>query len=295
MGRKREQPNAPSSGRRSFIIACALNKIQCSRTCILQLVIFTVAIHVLSLSQAFGDSQHSGTLSSVNLGLRYSSLLENRGVVEYSDFQIDPIVALFFFDDRLEYLGDSIGYRDFVISDILRLRTRLVSITDKPLFPAYDSVRSREIDRPDTYEWSNSAEFFFPGYNSNYQFEIDVTYAKDLSATHGSYFELTDKVKLARYRLSQVKTLIEPNLFFSLGWGEAATNRYYYGPSANSDGFNNFNYGIWFALPEEADRYYPIIQIKHFETLSSYRDSKYAKDRSDGWLFSFIASFGLLE
>ncbi len=77
--------------------------------------------------------------------------------------------------------------------------------------------------------------------------------------------------------------------------GDSAHNQYFYGPNINSSGFNNFSYGFWFAFPEEADRFYPIIQIKHFEAISDFKISDYAKDRNEGWLFSFIATTGILE
>jgi hypothetical protein len=241
------------------------------------------------------DPHHHGLLSSVNLGIRYSSVLENRGVIFYRDFQIDPVLGLFFLDDRVEFLGDSIGFRDFVVKDWLRLRTRFVSITDKPLFPSIDSIRNGSPQRPDTYEWSNSAEIFIPGYNSRYLAEIDITYAKDISANHGNYLELQSKIKLTDFRIPKVGTKVEPNFFSSIGWGDGALNQYYYGPSADSAGLNNVAYGLWFAFPEEADRYYPIIQIRHFEAIGQSGRGEYAVGRNEGWLLSFIATYGVLE
>lgn len=237
---------------------------------------------------------HEGTLSSVNVGIRYSSVFENRGVILYRDFQIDPVLGIFLFDDRLEFLADSIGYRDFIVKDVLRLRSRFVSLTDKPFFPAYKSIKNGLPSRPDTYEWSSQAELFLPGYNSNYALEVDLSYAKDIATHHGNYFELQSKIKLFDFRLPRVGTKIEPNLYASAGWGDSNHNLYFYGPAAGVSGFNNLSYGIWFALPEEADRYYPIIQIKHFETIGRFRQGQFAEGRSDGWLFSFIATAGIL-
>ena len=250
----------------------------------------TFASEVLSKSP-----HHKGKLSSINVGTRYSSILENRGVVFYKDFQLDPILAIFLFDDRLEFLGDSIGYRDFVLDDRIRLRTRLVSITDKPLFPVNESLRSSSPARDDTFEWMNRIEFFFPGYNSDYQTEIDLGISKDLSAHKGSYLELLAKYKIFDFKVGPLSTKIEPNFFLSLGWGTSAHNQYFYGPESNSDSFNNLAYGFWFAFPEEADRFYPIIQVKHFEVLGKNKEASYAKNRNEGWLISFIATYGLLE
>ena len=258
-----------------------------------------LALLILVLGQAtWADESkgphHQGTLSSLNLGIRYSSILVNRGLVLYRDFQIDPVIGVFLFDDKLEFLGDSIGYRDFLYGDQIRLRTRLVSITDKPFFPANNAIKETLINRQDSFEWSTQAEFFFPGYNANYFWEIDLIYAKDLVAHNGNYIEIQSKIKLFDFQLPVLNTKIEPNLFSSVGWGDSAHNQYFYGPSIKSSGFNNVSYGFWFAFPEEADRFYPIVQIKHFETIGDYRNSDFAKDKNEGWLFSFIATEGFL-
>lgn len=239
------------------------------------------------------DPHNKGILSSVNLGVRFSSVVENRGVIFYNDFQIDPVVGLFFFDDRVEYLGDSFGFRDFVAGNWLRLRTRLVSISDNPLFPARDSIRTGSPDRKDTFEWSNRAEFFIPGYDENYLGEFSVGYAKDISAHDGQYLDAQAKIKIYRFRLPLLGTLIEPNFYSSLGWGDSAHNRYFYGSSQDTSGFNNFSYGLWFAFPEEADRFYPIVQIRHFETLGRFKSGEFSTNRNEGWLMSFIATVGV--
>jgi hypothetical protein len=266
--------------------------------------LFQILLFILCPALAFSepeadpntpDFHHKGFLSSLNLGARYSSVLEKRGVILYDGFQIDPIVGVFLFDDKLEFLGDSIGYRDFVAGKWLRLRTRFVSITDKPLFPSTDAIRNGSPDRKDTYEWENRAEFFLPGYNDHYQAEFDLGIAKDLSAHHGTYIDIQAKAKLFDYRIPVLATKVEPNLFGSLGWGDTAHNQYFYGPSANHAGINNFSYGLWFAFPEQADRYYPIVQLTHFQTLGDYRNGEYAQGRNSGWLFSFIATLGVLE
>ncbi len=250
-----------------------------------------------SLNLWSGETQphHHGTLSSLNLGIRYSSLLESRGLVLYRDFQIDPVLGVFLFDDRLEFLGDSISYRDFVVGDSLRLRGQLATITDSTFFPSTNSVKDGLVHRPDTYEARLNAELFLPGYNENYKAEIDLSYAKDLSAHFGQYIDFQSKIKMFDYRIPFFKAKIEPQLLTSVGWGDNAHNRYLYGEGANSDSFNNLSYGVWFAFPEQADRYYPIVQIKHFEVIGASRSGAYALGKSEGWLISFIATDGILE
>ena len=256
---------------------------------------FVCLIIIFYFNPAKSDPHRKGVVSSINIGARYSSILESKGVVLYRDFQIDPVVGIFLFDDRLEFLGDSIGYRDFVYSDVVRLRTRIVSITDEPLFPNYQSVKSGSPNRPDTYEWNSRLELFLPGYNGKYLAELDLGYSKDVSVSHGSYFELQSKIKIFDFRILPEQTLIESNIFASLGWGDSLYNQYYYGPSADSSGFNNLSYGFWFAFPKEADRYYPIIQLTHFEVLGDYKKGEFTKGRDSGLLFSFIATVGILD
>lgn len=243
-------------------------------------------------SFASANPWHIGTLSSLNLGIRYSSVLTNRGVILYRDFQIDPVLGVFFFDDKLEFLGDSIGYRDFIYKDKVRLRSRIVSITDKPLFPDHSSIK-RHI-RKDSYEWSNRVETFFPGYNESYKAELDFEVAKDFYSHKGIYLEAQSKFKLIN--LSLLNTNIEPNLFGSIGWGDSKHNKHFYGQSASENGFNNISYGLRFAFPGEADRFYPIIQLTRFEIIGDKnRFAEYSFGNNKGWLFSVIATYGLLE
>lgn len=240
-------------------------------------------------------AHHRGLLSSINLGTRFSSMLTSRGVALYGDFQFDPVVALFFLDDRVEFLGDSIGYRDFVWDQRLRLRARYQSVSDDPLFPRNESVRSGYPDREDTGEAQVYAELFLPCYCSAYRAEIDFGFAQDLSAHKGRRLELQTKVKLLSGRLPFADTLVEPNVFAKLGFGDGAHNRYFYGSGAADFGLSELTYGIWLALPEEADRYYPIVQIARFETVGDRnRSASFANGRSEGWLISFIATVGLL-
>ncbi len=243
----------------------------------------------------FATYPHKGTLSSVNLGARFSSILQRRGVILYRDFQIDPVVSVFLFDDKLEFLGDSIGYRDFVYGDSIRLRTRLVSITDKPLFPAYSSIREAGPRRDDTYESTNSVEFFFPGYNDHFLAELDLNYSKDIYKHWGNYFEARAKVKLAEFNCNWIKKRIEPNLVVSAGVGDPAHNQYLYGPSASGNDVSNTSYGIWLAFPDDADRFYPIVQLMHFAVEGQNRGAEFARDRNEGFLFSFIATAGILD
>lgn len=261
----------------------------------LQFIIFYIFFLILQPALSYKKDPHNkGLISSLNIGIRYSSLLQQRGIILYKDFQIDPVVGVFFLDDKVEFLGDSIGYRDFIYEKSVRLRTRLVSLTDKPLFPSHESVKKTFPSREDTIEWSNQIEFFLPSYDENYKAEIDFSFAKDLIAHQGHYFEVQLKTKLFDFSVPLTETLVEPNFYFSLGWGDDRHNKYFYGPSADKSELNNLSYGLWFAFPEEADRFYPIVQIKRFEVLGQNRNAEYAKNSDSGYLLSFIATYGVL-
>ncbi|MBC7464360.1 MAG: hypothetical protein H7256_00065 [Bdellovibrio sp.] len=244
---------------------------------------------------ANAKAHHTGTLSGVTIGARYSSLFEKRGVIFYNDFQIDPAITLFMFDDRLEFWGDTLSYRDFVYEDKIRLRGRVSSISDNPLFPAHDSVRSNQPDRPNTFEFSTAAEFFFPGYNDNYQWELDLTYSKDFSRHYGNYAEALGKIKLTEFYWPLVNKKIEPNLVLGAGIGDKAHNKYYYGPNDEATSMTDYAAGIWLAFPDEADRFFPIIQVMYFAVNGDHRNAQYAKNNNQGYLASFIYTVRLLD
>jgi hypothetical protein len=258
------------------------------------LILFFISSAVWAQSGEVKSPHHTGLFSSLNLGIRYSSVFENRGVILYRDFQVDPVLGAFFLDDKLEFLGDSIGYRDFIYRDVLRLRGRLISISDKPLFPNYESVKFSTPEREDTTELSLQAELFLNGYGEKYFAEIDLDFHQDLAAHHGKYIELKSKIKLFDFSVFKSGPKIEPNFYSSLGWGDSQHNQYFYGPSAQNSEFNNFSYGVWFSFPEEADRFYPIILLKHFEVIGKSQDAEFARERNQGWLISFIATYGVL-
>ncbi len=237
---------------------------------------------------------HSGTFSSLNLGVRFSSIYQKRGVIIYRDFQIDPVISLFFFDDQLAFLGDSIDYQKFIFNDQIRFRTKISVIGDDPLFPDYESVRVGNVNRETTYEWSNGIDFYIPGYNSDYLGEFEFTWSKDLKAHSGNHLNLIGKAKLFDFDL--LSTKLEPNLVASVGYADRAHNQYLYGPSANEIGFTDYTFGFWLALPGLADRHYPIVQLVRFGVLGEKnRQGDYATGKNEGYLLSFIASYPVLD
>lgn len=215
--------------------------------------IFVVLCIALLPTELYAIAHHKGTISSFNIGARYSSLSAKRGVIFYNDFQIDPVLSVSFFDDRLEFLGDSLGYRDFIFKNNIRWRTQIASVRDNPRFPSKAKYKLNSPDRPDTFEWNNSLEIFFPGYDFNdsksHFLEVDLKFSKDISKNHGNYFEILNKVKLGAYHSTFLKQIIEPNFVFSAGLGDSDSNQYYYGANDYTHGLTNISYGFWMAFP----------------------------------------------
>ncbi len=241
-----------------------------------------------------GRPLHKGTISAINLGARFSSVLQHRGVVLYRDYQIDPVVSLFFFDESVAFFGSSMHYQQFILDDRIRFRTRLAAISDNPFFPNHETVSDGDPDRKTSYEWSNGFDFFFPGYNDEYIGELELSYAKDLNVHFGNYISAVGKLKL--FEFTTLNTRVEPNFVATTGWGDSSHNKYLYGPSDNESGITNVSYGVWLAFPDRADRYYPIVQLMHYEVVgSSHRQAEFARNRNEGYLFSVIATYPLLN
>lgn len=139
-------------------------------------------------------------------------------------------------------------------------------------------------------------EYFLPAYDERYRAEIDFNISQDLSAHHGQYLEATAKLKLADWQIPWGGPRIEPNLVLTTGLGSSAHNQYFYGEGAQGWSLNNFYYGVWFALPEEADRYFPIVQVMGFTTLGEgNRQAFLARGRNRGILLSFLLTGNLLD
>ena len=94
-----------------------------------------------ALSAEYVPSNKWRQVSGLKAGAKFFSIWESRGVIQYNDFQLVPVVALFMFEDRFEFLTSSVSYRDFVYEDKIRLRTRLQAISDDPIFPKHDSIK----------------------------------------------------------------------------------------------------------------------------------------------------------
>ena len=239
----------------------------------------------------FAIPQNKGNLSSVYIGTNNSALKDFRGVITYNQIQIEPFIVLFFLDDHLQFLDDSISYNDFLLKDFLRLRTRIDYIYDTPIFPVNDDLLNKLPHRKNSFEWINSIELFFPSY-SNYLAELDLNFAKDINVTWGSYIELVFKIKLFEFKILKI---VEPNFFFSVGWGDSRNNSYWYGNDDKKSGFNNFSSGIILNLPEDYDRSFPFLGLYYFETIGEHKFKEYSTGRNKGWNLNFGLAIDFLD
>ena len=231
-------------------------------------------------------------ISSAHAGLKYSSLLMKKGVIFYRDFQVDPVITVFFLDDKIEFLGDSLSYRDFIYNDQIRMRTKLSSISDNPLIPAHKSIKNKSPNREDTAEWTNTLEFFIPSYGDQYLAEIDLNYSIDLIEHKGHSWEIATKVKLFDFKLNN--NTLEPNLYLTYGGGDSKHNEYFYGTLQKS-GATHMSVGLWLNLPDKVDRYYPTVQLVYFTALDDFKKGSLSQGRSEGVLFSFISALKVLD
>lgn len=263
---------------------------------LLALTLLLASVNTLAEQPAlFQPSNKWKSVSAVKVGARFYSIWESRGVVQYADYQLLPIVAVLMFEDDLEILPSYISYRHFLYEDKIRFRTRLQKISDNPVFPKHESIETIYPDREDSSEWVNRLEFFLPSY-ADYTGEIDLGIHKDLVAHHGLYVELMGKLQLLTFENTFLKkTTIEPNLFFALGYGDKKHNEYYYGV-VDSEGVNNISYGLWINALTVADRNNPTIILKRFEVLGDKnKNGILARDRNEGWAFQFTYTHDLLK
>jgi hypothetical protein len=254
-----------------------------------RILIFTLILYAQTV---FAEWHKKLGISSAHAGFRYSSLLMKKGVIFYRDYQVDPVITVFFFDDKLEFLGDSISYRDFIYSDQIRFRTKLASVNDSPLIPAHKSIKDSYPNRDDTTEWTNTVEFFVPGYGASYLAEIDLNYSIDLSEHEGHSWEIATKVKLFDFKFKN--NTLEPNLYVTYGGGDSKHNEYFYG-TTNKSGATNLSAGLWLNLPDKVDRYYPTVQLVYFTALDDFKKGTFSEGRSEGVLFSFISALKVLD
>lgn len=238
---------------------------------------------------------NSCSFCSLKHGFRLLSLTDYRGITVDPNPQIMPGIAAYFYNNQLEILPMAVNYYHYTNEPYIRFRYRLYQVTDKPVIKIQNQDTTSYFRRENTFEAQFRVETFWGGNSDDYVAEVSLSYSKDMKNNWGDYLELLTKFKLESFLLDKPKVNLEPNFFASIGWGSRSQNQYIYGPEANTNGFNNIAYGLWLAIPNRADRYYPIILIKRFETLQSkFKNADYAKDHNNGVAISLLYSVKVL-
>lgn len=228
------------------------------------------------------NSRAIDPIYEISFGIHYQSLKEHQGVIFYRDFQLDPDLNFKIFNDNFEFVGDSLNYSRFLVSDKVKLRSKIVEISDRPFFPNNKSISSAGAHRKNSLEWVNRIELNYPNYSTTYLGQIAFEIDHDLFTHHGYYFLFESKIKLFKYQM------IEPDFFMSMGLGDLKNNTYYFGPSAKDMSINNFEIGINILVPEEVDRYYSLAQIHYFEVINDKnKNAEYAKKNNHGLQLTF--------
>lgn len=202
-----------------------------------------------------------------SIGIKVLSDVVRRGATLYDAFQITPILYVGLLESRIQFLVTSLEYRDFLIKDLLRGRTKLALVSDRPLFVLGGHPLSIRNTRESSIEWTQTLELFLPS-ASNYLAGIDVRYAQDLKAHRGAYFEAVGKVTLARWMPENGVPLLQPLAFVSIGWGTDGHNRYQYGPTGTA-GFDNVAYGLALIMPSRIESSYWMFQLNRYDVLGA--------------------------
>lgn len=198
-----------------------------------------------------------------NVGLMYSSLMESRGVILYDDFQLTPVIAFNIYNDHLSFAGNALEYKNELIEHVLQYRGRIYPNSDQPFFPARQRTINRFHHRPTSLENSHRLEYYFVNNTDNYKGSLALEYDLDLNSYHGNTIKIESLLKFATLKKTEL------NVYISLGAGDLKNNQYWYGNTSAPFSLNHFETGINLLLPEEVDRFYPVIQIHYFTVLGN--------------------------
>ncbi len=249
---------------------------------------------VLALCLFCGGSgfSYEGKTVSLAVGAKLLTDIVRRGARIYDGVQASPIVYVGLFDDRIQFLVNSLEYADFVYSDIVRLRTKIGSISDRPLLKTAGPLTIRN-SRQSSWEWTTRAEVFFPNYKL-YWGQIDLSFSKDIKAHGGHYLELTGRVTLARLYFENDKPKLQPQFFATLGWGDGRHNEYLYGTAGQVAGFNHVAYGLMIVAPARIDPHYAILQLYRYDVLGGANRSGALVSQTSGYHLDVTFALGIL-
>jgi hypothetical protein len=232
---------------------------------------------------------------SILAGARASSNLARRGATLYDSWQLSPFLYFGFFNDRLLFLVTDLQYNDFLVPELVRGRTEIASVTDRPFFKTGGEPTSFRNQRPTSYEWTNSLEIFLPD-RDEYWAELDLSLAKDLKAHSGFYLEVTPRITLARLLPdAEGKPRFLPQTFMTLGWGDSRHNAYQYGAGAKQAGWSTLSYGLMVVAPEIIDSHFPVLTLSRYYVLGDAKNGSLVADKTSGFTASALIAFAITK
>ena len=234
---------------------------------------------------------YDGKFFSLAVGAKLSNDVVRRGARLYDGVQASPALYVGLFDHRIQFFVNSLELTDFVYSDVIRARTKINTVSDRPFLKTSGPLTARNA-RESSWEWTSCIEAFLPNLQE-YWGQMDLAYSKDIKAHGGHYLELTGRVTLARMFIENEKPMIQPQLFATLGWGDGRHNEYLYG-SARESGFNHVAYGIMIVSPSRIDPHYPVIQLYRYDVLGDLNQSGTLVSQVSGYHVDVTIAVGIL-
>ena len=224
------------------------------------------------------------------IGLKVANLWAQRGATYYNALYVSPIVYIGIFNERLQFFGSSLRYMDFLVDDTLRARLGVEFRDDNPTIIFREPIGFRN-SRETALESSLTLEWFIPN-RTRYFAEFDLVAGKGFQGHIGWFGEATLRLTVTRLHTEGEGTLIQPQLFATVGYGDAGYNLYQYGAGAGQAGFNYLSFGLYIISPSRIDSSFPVVELAYHQTLGPRKNGSLVVDRPTGFfvLWRFAAS-----
>lgn len=228
---------------------------------------------------------------TIAAGAKFRSNLQQRGATLYDSWQLTPVIYFGFFENRLQFLLNSLEYADWVYARTLRARGKIASVSDEPAYETGAEAKGLRNSRPSSWEATGTLEFFVADAG-----QIDFKMQKDLKSHSGFSAEIMPRVNLPLGgSVENGRRLLQPQIFASLLWGDSRHNDYWYGTGPGHSGLSAWSAGLLITSPARIDPAYPILQLQYYELIGdSIRDGRLVTDKTSGVHLNLTIAFGLM-
>ncbi len=253
-------------------------------------IIVLLAFSTFPSSYAFSaDLDFSWSKVQGAAGVEYFSNTYKRGILTYGSGQLIPIYSIDLGTPDIQFAGSSFTFRSFLIDDKLLFRSRIFfdSTFDQPLYFSAEKENDR-VRR----EATNELDLFLE-YRFRHRGELTLMLSQDLTAHSGTYAEFGFRAILANLKPKNNSFLIQPAFFASIGGGNTAHNKYFYGDGASDWSFSNYSMGFSISSPAVIDILYPVLKITYFGLLGDDNQtaSYVKKGETTGWNVIALVAF----